>query len=79
LYRKYQAKGDEVAPNDVIAGHDWQLERAVREALRMLKEKPGTPTKRGASSADVGAAQVPFDLIVLSVLAIGGQRRLRVI
>ncbi len=29
-------------PKDVIAGHDAQLERAVAEALRMLKEKPVT-------------------------------------
>jgi tricorn protease len=29
-------------PKDVIAGHDPQLERAVAEALRMLKEKPVT-------------------------------------
>ena len=28
-------------PKDVIAGHDPQLERAVLEGLRMLKEKPG--------------------------------------
>ena len=27
-------------PKEVIAGHDPQLERAVKEALRMLKEKP---------------------------------------
>ena len=27
-------------PTDVIAGHDPQLERAVAEALRQLKEKP---------------------------------------
>jgi tricorn protease len=27
-------------PKDVIAGHDAQLERAVQEGLRMLKEKP---------------------------------------
>jgi tricorn protease len=27
-------------PKDVIAGHDPQLERAVQEALRMLKEHP---------------------------------------
>jgi len=27
-------------PKDVIGGHDPQLERAVQEALRMLKEKP---------------------------------------
>ena len=29
-------------PKDVLAGHDPQLERAVQEALRMLKEKPVT-------------------------------------
>ena len=29
-------------PADVIAGHDPQLERAVQEGLRMLKEKPVT-------------------------------------
>ncbi|HLK69718.1 MAG TPA: PDZ domain-containing protein [Bryobacteraceae bacterium] len=29
-------------PKDVIAGHDPQLERAVTEAMRMLKEKPVT-------------------------------------
>ena len=27
-------------PKDVIAGHDPQLERAVQEAMRMMKEKP---------------------------------------
>lgn len=27
-------------PRDVIAGHDLQLERAVQEALRLLKEHP---------------------------------------
>jgi tricorn protease len=27
-------------PKDVIAGHDPQLERAVQEAMRLLKEKP---------------------------------------
>ena len=27
-------------PKDVVAGHDPQLERAVQEGLRMLKEKP---------------------------------------
>ena len=29
-------------PKDVIAGHDMQLERAVQEAMRMLKEHPVT-------------------------------------
>lgn len=27
-------------PKDVIAGHDMQLERAVQEAMRLLKERP---------------------------------------
>jgi tricorn protease len=27
-------------PKDVIAGHDPQLERAVQEAMRLLKERP---------------------------------------
>jgi tricorn protease len=27
-------------PKDVIAGHDAQLERAITEAMRMLKERP---------------------------------------
>ena len=29
-------------PKDVVAGHDMQLERAVQEAMRLLKEKPVT-------------------------------------
>ncbi len=32
----------ENTPKEVIAGHDPQLERAVQEGLRMLKEKPVT-------------------------------------
>jgi len=27
-------------PKDVIAGHDPQLERAVQEAMRLMKERP---------------------------------------
>jgi tricorn protease len=27
-------------PKEVVAGHDPQLERAVEEGLRLLKEKP---------------------------------------
>ena len=30
----------ENTPKEVIAGHDPQLERAVQEALRQLREKP---------------------------------------
>ncbi len=43
-------------PKDVIAGHDPQLERAVEEALRLLK---GSPSNRaqGAAAADVGQAE----------------------
>ena len=50
-------------PKDVIAGHDPQLERAVEEAMRMLKEKPVTrlsteppPPTWGARKTPMGAA-----------------------
>ncbi len=45
-------------PKDVIAGHDPQLERAVQEAMRMLKERPSIVQRRshrrqpGASGLD---------------------------
>ena len=44
-------------PKDVIAGHDPQLERAVEEAMRLLKEKPVERHDDGAAAADVGQAQ----------------------
>ena len=45
---KFAVENEGIAPNievenwpkDVIAGRDPQLERAVAEALRLLKEKP---------------------------------------
>ena len=43
-------------PKDVIAGRDPQLERAVDEALRLLKEKPVDADDDGAAAADVGQA-----------------------
>ncbi len=42
-------------PKDVIAGHDPQLERAVEEALRMLKEKPVTRMTTEPASPTWGA------------------------
>jgi tricorn protease len=47
----------ENSPKDVIAGHDPQLERAVQEAMRILREKPVTrlttePPPPGASSSN---------------------------
>jgi tricorn protease len=52
-------------PKDVIAGRDPQLERAVQEALRMLKEKPVNrmsteppPPVWGQRKADAPAAPV---------------------
>ena len=43
-------------PKDVIAGHDPQLERAVEEALRLLKEKPVDRHDDRAAAADLGEA-----------------------
>ncbi len=43
-------------PKDVIAGRDPQLERAVDEALRLLKEKPVDRRIDGARAAVVGEA-----------------------
>jgi len=41
-------------PKDVIAGHDPQLERAVQEALRMLKEHPVDRTSKEPPSPTWG-------------------------
>ena len=43
-------------PKDVIAGRDPQLERAVDEALRLLKEKPVESHDDRAGAADLGQA-----------------------
>lgn len=52
-------------PKDVIGGHDPQLERAVQEAMRMLKEKPvkrmtnePPPPTWGQRKTDMPAAPV---------------------
>ena len=34
-------------PKEVVAGHDPQLERAVQEAMRMLKEHPVDRATKG--------------------------------
>ena len=47
-------------PKDVIAGHDPQLERAVTEGLRMLKEKPVTRMTTEPPSPTWGKRKVPF-------------------
>ncbi len=47
-------------PKDVIAGHDPQLERAVTEALRMLKEKPVKRMTTEPASPTWGQRKVPM-------------------
>ena len=47
-------------PKEVIAGHDPQLERAVQEALRMLKEKPVNRLAKEPSSPKWGERRVPL-------------------
>jgi tricorn protease len=47
-------------PKEVIAGHDPQLERAVQEALRMLKEKPVTRLTKEPDSPTWGQRKQPM-------------------
>ena len=47
-------------PKEVIAGHDPQLERAVTEALRMLKEKPVTRMTTEPPAPTWGKRKAPF-------------------
>jgi tricorn protease len=47
-------------PKDVIAGHDPQLERAVQEGMRMLKEKPVTRLTKEPASPTWGQRKVPM-------------------
>ena len=47
-------------PKDVIAGHDPQLERAVQEALRMLKEHPVTRMMQEPPSPTWGQRKQPM-------------------
>ena len=44
-------------PKDVIAGRDPQLERAVQEAMRLLKEKPVNRMMKEPPSPRVGEAE----------------------
>ena len=44
-------------PKDVIAGKDPQLERAVEEAMRLLKAEAGRADDEGAAAADARQAQ----------------------
>lgn len=44
-------------PKDVIAGHDPQLERAVQEALRLLKENPGNRMEKEPAPPTWGRRQ----------------------
>jgi tricorn protease len=50
----------ENTPKEVIAGHDPQLERAVQEAMRMLKEKPVTRMTTEPPSPTWGQRKQPF-------------------
>jgi len=50
----------ENTPKEVIGGHDPQLERAVQEALRMLKEKPVDRMKKEPPSPTWGVRKVPI-------------------
>jgi tricorn protease len=47
-------------PKDVIAGHDPQLERAVAEGLRMLKEHPVTRMSHEPPSPTWGQRKLPL-------------------
>jgi tricorn protease len=47
-------------PKEVIAGHDPQLERAVKEALRMLAEKPVTRMTTEPPPPTWGQRKVPM-------------------
>jgi tricorn protease len=50
----------ENTPKEVIAGHDPQLERAVQEAMRMLKEKPVTRMTMEPASPTWGKRKQPI-------------------
>ena len=49
-------------PKEVIAGHDPQLERAVREALRMLDEKPVTRLTKEPAPPTWGKRKLPITM-----------------
>lgn len=50
----------ENTPKEVIAGHDPQLERAIAEAMRMLKEKPVQRMTTEPSPPTWGKRKAPF-------------------
>ena len=47
-------------PKDVIAGHDPQLERAVQEGLRMLKEHPVERLMKEPAAPTTGKRKIPI-------------------
>jgi tricorn protease len=47
-------------PKDVIAGHDPQLERAVQEAMRLLKEHPVNRMMKEPASPTWGKRPIPL-------------------
>jgi len=49
-------------PKEVIAGHDPQLERAVEEGLRQLKEHPVQRLTKEPASPTWGQRRVPISL-----------------
>jgi tricorn protease len=58
-------------PKEAIAGHDSQLERAVKEALRLLEEKPVTRMTTEPPPPNWGERKVPFSAPV----ATGGSQQ----
>ena len=46
-------------PKEMIAGHDPQLERAVQEALRLLKENPGDRMMKEPAAPNWGKRKLP--------------------
>jgi tricorn protease len=50
----------ENTPKEVIAGHDPQLERAVEEAMRLLKAKPVNRLVKEPPSPTWGKRGVPI-------------------
>ncbi|MGH9410523.1 MAG: S41 family peptidase, partial [Vicinamibacterales bacterium] len=47
-------------PKDVIAGHDPQLERAVQEGMRMLKEHPVDRLTKEPAPPTTGKRKLPI-------------------
>ncbi len=47
-------------PKDVVAGHDPQLERAVAEGLRLLKENPPQRDTKEPVANEWGKRKTPI-------------------